>query len=418
MRGAVAQVVDSSYARDARPDAMRDSWREASLDGPPAVRVVDDAHNVAFANRASDIHIEPIDNGGRIRFRVDGILREHRPLTSALLEQVVSRIKLMASMDIADRRQPQDGRYQVALHERSMDARVSSMPTISGEKLVIRLLDMQSRAPSLEELGMPRKLLARYRSIVHAPYGFVVVCGPTGSGKTTTLYASIAERNDDTQNICTVEDPVEVRMPGVAQVQINERAGVTFASALRAFLRQDPNVLMVGEMRDAETAKVALSAALSGQLIMTTLHASDAPRSVERLVELGLSRRAIAAALSGVLAQRLVRTLCGDCRVRTDVDARDRGLFAGMDAGAVYRAGGCRSCDGTGYSGRTGLFEYISIADDLREAIADGHPAVALASLATARGYEPMWAEGIRLVRAGVTSLDELHRVLAIGRDE
>lgn len=286
------------------------------------------------------------------------------------------------------------------------------MPTINGEKLVVRLLDLHARIPTLEELGMSPALRAHYRALVHSPHGFVVVCGPTGSGKTTTLYASLAERNVLAQHVCTVEDPVEVRIPGVAQVQVNERAGMTFAAALRSFLRQDPNVLMVGEMRDGETAKVALSAALSGQLVMTTLHASDAPRVIERLHELGAQRHSIAAGLSAILAQRLVRRLCRACRERTELsnaDARVLGLPAGSPA---YKARGCNECGGKGYRGRIGIFEFLPITHEIRNAIASGASYAAISELGRSAGYRPMVADGITRLSSGETSLDELHRVL------
>ncbi|MEO9170885.1 MAG: GspE/PulE family protein, partial [Candidatus Baltobacteraceae bacterium] len=306
-----------SIAYDAHATEREDTIERG--DAPPAVRAVDSLHDAAVRAGASDVHIEPTHDGGRVRHRIDGILREVRRMPAPLFAQVVSRIKLLAAMDIADKRQPQDGRYHIEHSGKSIDARVSSMPTISGEKIVVRLLDMHARVPSLEYLGMPPDLLAQYRDLVHAPHGFIVVCGPTGSGKTTTLYASLSERNVEGQHVCTIEDPVEVRLAGIAQVQVHARAGVTFAAALRSFLRQDPNVIMVGEMRDSETAAVAMSAALSGQLVVTTLHASDAPRTVDRLVELGLKRHAIAAGLSGIVAQRLVRELCLHCRMRTPV---------------------------------------------------------------------------------------------------
>ncbi|HUA09695.1 MAG TPA: GspE/PulE family protein [Candidatus Acidoferrales bacterium] len=340
--------------------------------------------------RASDIHLEPTRTGGRVRLRVDGILRESEQLARELFHPMVSRVKLLAAMDIAERRVPQDGRYLVQRLERCLDARVSSMPTIDGEKLVIRLLDMQAEVPSLAGLGMTPLILARFRKVVHAPHGFVVVCGPTGSGKTTTLYAALAERNVEGQSICTVEDPIEVQLAGVAQVQVNARAGLTFASALRAFLRQDPNVIMLGEMRDTESASVAMSAALSGQLVMTTLHASDAPRAIERLAELGLGRQTLAAGLSAVISQRLVRRLCRDCR----------------------RAAGCEHCGGTGYRGRTAIFEFLPMTDAIRSMIAQGSPPLSLAEIAMRSGYEPMMSAGASLVAGGETSRGELERVL------
>jgi type II secretory ATPase GspE/PulE/Tfp pilus assembly ATPase PilB-like protein len=323
-------------------------------------------------------------------------------------------MKLLAGMDIADRRQPQDGRYAIERAGRSIDARVSSMPTLLGEKLVVRLLDHHARIPTLESLGMPERTLARFRRVIHAPHGFVVACGPTGSGKTTTLYAAMAERNDDSQNLCSVEDPVEVRIPGVAQVQVNVRAGVTFASALRAFLRQDPNVIMVGEMRDEETAGVAASASLSGQLVFTTLHSNDAPKAIDRLIELGVARHTIAAGVSAIVAQRLVRRLCESCRTPFEVNGALAREFAMQDGLRAYRANGCRACGGAGYAGRIAIFECVFIDDAMRRCIAEGKPSVALADLARESGYEPMLADGIRRVISGETTFEELRRVLIV----
>ncbi|MDQ2864679.1 MAG: GspE/PulE family protein [Candidatus Eremiobacteraeota bacterium] len=384
-------------------------------DAPPAIRAIDDLHDAAVSSGASDIHIEPTGDGGRVRYRIDGMLHEVRRLPAPMLAQIVSRVKLLAGMDIADKRQPQDGRYHVDAAGKSIDARVSSMPTIGGEKVVIRLLDMHASIPTLERLGIAPDMLERYRARIHAPHGFVVVCGPTGSGKTTTLYASLNERNVEGQHICTVEDPVEARLPGVAQVQVHPRAGLTFASALRSFLRQDPNVIMVGEMRDSETASVAISAALSGQLVVASIHASDAPRTVDRLVELGLKRHAIAAGLSGVVAQRLVRELCEHCRLPVTIAAADaEDLRLGRSA-SVYEARGCERCNGSGYRGRIGIFEFLAVTNGVRAAIATGESSVSLAEMAAADGYEPMVSDGIRCVLHGRTSIEELRRVLSIG---
>lgn len=387
---------------------------DVSGDAPPAIRAVDDLHDVALARNASDIHIEPAPNGGRVRLRVDGVLHDLRQLPPPLFAHVVSRVKLLAGMDIADKRAPQDGRYQIEAHGRCVDARVSSMPTIEGEKLVIRLLDMRARVAQFEGLGMPEMLLRAFRRNVHAPHGFVLVCGPTGSGKTTTLYAALGERNVDGQQCCTVEDPVEVRMSGVAQVQVNSRAGVTFATALRSFLRQDPNVIMVGEMRDAETAAVAMSAALSGTLVLASLHASDAPRTVQRLIELGLNRHAIAAGLSCVLAQRLVRRLCDACRRRRCARGYVK-LLGIADGEVVYEPGGCGACEGSGYRGRAGIFEFLPMSPPLRACVADGASPATLTRVACDQGYEPMLTDGARRVRHGDTSVEELRRVLVLG---
>jgi type IV pilus assembly protein PilB len=383
-------------------------------DDAPAVRALDDIHDRALERAASDIHIEPTQSGGRVRQRVDGILFQARVLTPELFGQVVTRIKLLAGMDIADRRQPQDGRYAIERNGRCVDARVGSVPTILGEKLVVRLLDHQARVPTLGALGIPDTLLNRFQRVLHAPHGFVIACGPTGSGKTTTLYAAMSERNLDSQNICSVEDPVEVRIPGIAQIQVNTRAGVTFASALRAFLRQDPNVIMVGEIRDEETAAVAASAALSGQLVLATLHSNDAPKAVERLMELGVAPHTIAAGLSAVVAQRLVRRLCAVCRLPYQVSRQLAREFSIEDGLTAYRAAGCDACTGTGYMGRSAVFECLFIDDELRRLIARGASSVAIADRACSTGYEPMIVDGTRRALSGETTLDELRRVLAV----
>lgn len=371
-------------------------------DEAPAVRVVAKLYDRAVTEHASDLHIEPTGHGGRVRFRVDGILREVETIPDVLYGAVISRVKLLSGMDITDKRQPHDGRYTVNVNQREIDARVSSIPTINGEKIVVRLLDLHAKSSTLTALGMAGSTLDAYVQAVRAPYGFVVVTGPTGSGKTTTLYASLAELNSPTRNICSVEDPIEMKLAGVAQVQVNPKAGVTFPSALRAFMRQDPNVLMVGEMRDFETAAVGIAAALTGQLVLTTLHSNDAPRTIERLVELGIDRHAIASALTIVLGQRLVRKLCEHCR--KPVPGRTANVFA---------AAGCDVCAGTGYVGRVGVFEALVVNDVLRDAIANGASTVQIAALGRERGYRPMFEDGLRAVGEGRTTLDELHRVVA-----
>jgi general secretion pathway protein E len=315
-------------------------------------------------------------------------------------------------MDIADKRQPQDGRLSVPFEQRDIDARVSSMPTIDGEKLVIRLLDHQTQTCDIGALGMPPAMLATYRRLLRSPWGFIVVTGPTGSGKTTTLYASLADLDATTKNVCSVEDPVEMRVRGVTQVGVNPRAGVTFESALRGFMRQDPNVIMVGEMRDAQTAAVAISASLAGQLVFTTLHSNDAPRTVERLIELGVARGSLAAGLTAVLAQRLVRRLCEGCRFPAPIPP-DLSAQLATQARHWWVPAGCPACGGTGYSGRVGVYEMLVIDDVLRDTIGTGGSSVAIAQHAVQAGYRPMFHDGLAKVEAGETSFEELIRVVA-----
>ena len=330
-----------------RPSTILSRDASVSADVPaPVAHAVDASLRRAVAAQASDLHIEPsADGSGRTRLRVDGIMRAGEVIGRDLYNPVISRLKLLAGLDIANRRLPQDGRYSLVIEGRRIDARVSSIPTLDGEKIVIRLLDHHIALPRLDDLGMDARALASYRTIAHAPWGFVVVSGPTGSGKTTTLYASIAELDSRVRNICTVEDPVEAKLGAVSQVQVNVRAGLTFPAALRSFMRQDPDVIMIGEMRDAETAAVGVGAALAGQTVFATVHSNDAARTIDRLVELGVSRHSLAAALTAVVAQRLVRTLCRACRRRETVPAPLREAVAACADSWYVPAGARRATD-------------------------------------------------------------------------
>jgi type II secretory ATPase GspE/PulE/Tfp pilus assembly ATPase PilB-like protein len=378
----------------------------------PAVRSVDSLFERAIAAHASDIHIEPQPAGGAIRLRIDGILTPLESIVADKYNAFVSRIKLLAGMDIADKRQPQDGRLTIPFEKRAIDARVASLPTIDGEKLVIRLLDRQAQSCDIAALGMPPEMLATYRRLLRSPWGFIVVTGPTGSGKTTTLYASLSDLDAALNNVCSVEDPIEMRVLGVTQVGVNPRAGVTFESALRGFMRQDPDVIMVGEMRDAQTAAVAISASLAGQLVFTTLHSNDAPRTIERLVELGVARQSLAAGLTAVLAQRLVRRLCESCRVPAPIPDDIQSRFATSQA-RWWVPGTCRACAQSGYCGRVGVYEMLVVDDELRDIIGGGGSSVAIAQLACGSGYRPMIVDGFAKVLAGATSFEELVRVVA-----
>ena len=409
-RDAIRARLSDVYREDAPLRVSSSPTLEA-----PAVAVVSEIHRDAILADASDVHIEPWVRGGRVRQRVGGILRHSRNIDEDLYGHVVSRIKLLAGMDIADKRQPQDGRYDIDVAGQSFDARVSSVPTIAGEKLAIRLLDHHARIPSLEQLDVPEEFYDRLKRVCSAPHGFIVAAGPTGSGKTTTLYGVMNQRDALSENLCSVEDPIEVRIPGVAQVQVNARAGVTFASALRAFLRQDPNVIMVGEMRDQETAAVAASASLSGQLVLTTLHSNDAPSAVERLVELGVHRRTMSAGLTAIVAQRLVRRLCISCRTPYSALKSIATEFRLAEGTTIYRAGGCADCDRTGYDGRTAIFEVLFVDDAIREAVSSGASSVSLRRIAQRSGFKPMLQHGLWRALEGQTSVEELRRVLAIG---
>jgi type II secretory ATPase GspE/PulE/Tfp pilus assembly ATPase PilB-like protein len=396
-----------------RPTTILSRGASASDDAPvPVSRVLDDILSRALAAGASDVHIEPFSDGsGHVRYRIDGVLHAGMTLDAALYAPLISRLKLLASMDIANRRLPQDGRYTIAVDRRRVDARISSLPTFDGEKLVIRLLDYQTALPRLADLGIDAASLRAYRLAAHAPWGFVVVSGPTGSGKTTTLYATIGDLDRHDRNICTVEDPIEGYLNGVSQVGVNVRAGLTFPIALRSLVRQDPDVIMVGEMRDAETAAVAVAAALAGQTVLATVHSNDATRTIDRLVEFGVARHSLAAALTAVVAQRLVRRLCPACRRREVVPAEFRPALPDCD-GTWFVAAGCAACDGRGYSGRTAVFEMLSIDDPLRESIAAGASSSALAQLAKARGHRSLFDDAAAKITSGVTTFSEVERVV------
>ena len=389
--------------------ALQPSAAEAAT---PVAGALDAYLRRAVDARASDLHVEPSGDGaGRTRLRVDGLLRAGDPIRRELYAPLVSRLKLLAGLDISNRRLPQDGRYSVIVDGRRIDARVSSIPTIDGEKLVIRLLDHHVALPRLDDLGLDPAALGAYRRVAHAPWGFVVVSGPTGSGKTTTLYASIAELDRAVRNVCTVEDPIEARLDDVAQVQVNVRAGLTFPVTLRSFVRQDPDVIMIGEMRDDETAAVGVSAALAGQTVFATVHSNDAPRTIDRLVELGVERHSLAAALTAVVAQRLVRKLCACCRRREPVPAGLRAFFPD-ESGGWFVPAGCPQCEGTGYAGRTGVFEVLEADDAIREAIAAGVPSATLAHVAAERGHRSLYHAAAEKVITGTTSFSEVERAV------
>jgi general secretion pathway protein E len=380
---------------------------------PPVIRFVNllirDAHDA----RASDIHLESTREGLRARFRIDGVLTDVPSPPKGLQAAVVSRVKLLAELDIAERRQPQDGRIRVRLEERELDLRVSTVPTLYGESVVLRLLDRGGRPVALAELGMAPDTLARFRAIALRPHGIVLATGPTGSGKTTTLYAALGLRQRSAEKIITVEDPVEYHLDGVTQVPVNRKAGVSFASALRSLLRQDPDVLMVGEMRDGETAQIAVQAAMTGHLVFSTLHTNDALGAIPRLADLKVEAYLVAATLEGVLAQRLVRRVCPDCRERYTPDPQAVALLAQKPVGqeTLVRGNGCPKCRGTGYRGRIGIFELVSMTEDLKQAIARLAPAEKLRELALSGGMVTLKADGWAKVQAGLTTVEEVLRV-------
>ncbi len=379
----------------------------------PVVRFVNLLIREAHDARASDIHLEATRDGLRARLRIDGVLTELPSPPRGLQAAVVSRIKLLAELDIAERRAPQDGRIRVRLESRELDLRISTVPTLYGESVVLRLLDRGGQPVSLDDLGMAPETLEVFRRLASRAHGIVLATGPTGSGKTTTLYAALGLRNPATEKIITVEDPVEYHLNGVTQVPVHTKAGVTFAAALRSILRQDPDVLMVGEMRDAETGGIAVQAAMTGHLVFSTLHTNDAVSAIARLTDLRVEPYMVAATVEGVLAQRLVRRLCSDCRERYRPDPAVVALLAHQPVGEVIleRGAGCSACRQTGYRGRTGIFELLEVTDEVKQLLSHGADYATLRALALSQGMTTLKADGWRKVRAGITTVEEVLRV-------
>jgi len=380
---------------------------------PPVIRFVNLLIREAHDARASDIHLESRREGLSARFRVDGVLTELPSPPKGLQAAVVSRIKLLAELDIAERRAPQDGRIRVRLEERELDLRVSTVPTLYGESVVLRLLDRGGQPVALDELGMATDTLETFRRAAERPHGILLATGPTGSGKTTTLYAALGLRERTAEKIITVEDPVEYHLEGVTQVPVNVKAGMTFAGALRSILRQDPDVLMVGEMRDGETAAIAVQAALTGHLVFSTLHTNDAASAVTRLADLKVEPYLVAATLEAVLAQRLVRKICPDCRERYKPDPDAVALFARQAVGhlVLERGRGCAACRQTGYRGRTGIFELLVVTEEIKQQLLKAPNAGALRALGEDQGMVTLRQDGWRKVQAGLTTVEEVLRV-------
>jgi general secretion pathway protein E len=406
--------AEFSPTGDATDDPLADARDLANQ--PPVIRYVNLLIREAHEARASDIHLESTKEGLSARFRIDGVLTELPSPPKGLQAAVVSRIKLLAELDIAERRAPQDGRIRVRLEERELDLRVSTVPTLYGESVVLRLLDRGGRPVGLDELGMAPETLDAFRRLAERPHGILLATGPTGSGKTTTLYSALALRHRTAEKIVTVEDPVEYHLEGVTQVPVNAKAGMTFAGALRSILRQDPDVLMIGEMRDGETAAISVQAALTGHLVFSTLHTNDAPSAMTRLVDLKVESYLIAATLEGVLAQRLVRKICPECRERYKPDPGAVALLAQQPVGhvALERGRGCSACRHTGYRGRTGLFELLLVTDEIKQALLKSPNAGALREIAHAQGMTALRQDGWRKVQAGITTVEEVLRVAEV----
>jgi type IV pilus assembly protein PilB len=388
-----------------------------SADDAPVIKLVNQIVAQAAEQGTSDIHFEPEDGSMRVRFRIDGVLVETMTVPRRMVSGVVSRLKIMSDLDIAERRLPQDGRVGLSLDGRHIDLRVVTLPSVHGENIVIRILDKSNVQFDFEKLGMGESDAARFQKAFHQAYGAVLVTGPTGSGKSTSLYAAVGELNTSEKNIITIEDPVEYQLEGITQVQVNKKAGLTFANGLRAMMRADPDIIMVGEIRDAETAKIAIEAALTGHLVLSTLHTNDAPTSITRLVEMGIEPFLVASAVDCVIAQRLCRTLCSHCKERTIISAavlQDHGFRSAVDIEA-YDPKGCSRCGGSGYKGRIGLYEVMTITDEIRRLAIERAPADRIAEVAMRDGMRRLRDDGLEKVRQGRTSIAEVSRVTGTG---
>jgi len=410
-----ADLADDAAGPESLDSLIDDIPQTADLldssDSAPVIRLINGLISEAIKRKASDIHIEPFEDRLSIRFRIDGVLQEVLAPARRLSSLLASRIKVMARLDIAEKRVPQDGRISLSLGGRSIDVRVSTLPSRYGERVVLRILDKSEARFDLAQLGMEAETQRAFRAALAQPNGIILVTGPTGSGKTTTLYAALSELNDGQRNILTVEDPIEYGLDGVSQTQVNPKVGMTFAAGLRAILRQDPEIVMVGEIRDVETAQIAVQASLTGHLVLSTVHTNSAAAAVTRLRDMGVEPFLLSSTMSAVMAQRLVRRLCGECRAPYEPDAREKALL-GLDAHApqtFYRAVGCPACGGQGFDGRLGIYELITLTDSIRTLVHNDAREAEIEDAAF-KDSDTLLASGAKHVIAGLTTSEEVLR--------
>lgn len=427
-RYSVSSEAARSIAQGLEAEASLDALSEGvgvtadlldSEDDAPVIRLINGLISEAIRQGASDIHIEPYEHAVIVRLRVDGVLREILQSPARLKSRLTSRIKVMARLDIAEKRLPQDGRVSLTLGGRAVDVRVSTLPSRHGERVVMRLLDKDQGLRSLDALGIGPELLTRIKAALRTPNGVILVTGPTGSGKTTTLYAALNLLNDRTNNILTVEDPIEYAIDGIGQTQVNAKIGMTFAAGLRAILRQDPDIVMVGEIRDVETAQIAVQASLTGHLVFSTVHTNDAVAAITRLRDMGVEPYLIASTVRAIIAQRLVRRLCNSCKRPAVVGAHERALLCSVAAAdaVVYEGVGCAACNGAGYVGRVGLYEFVQIDDGIRRLIHENASEQEMAAHAFVAS-DTLLKSGLRCAAAGVTSLTDVLRAASSGQAE
>lgn len=409
--------TDTETAEDAEDDLVRDDELNldtliAKAEEAPVVKLVDLIIRQAIDERASDIHIEPYKNRIGLRYRVDGVLYDIPPPARHLHLPIISRIKILAKMDIAEKRLPQDGSFMVRSEKRTIDLRISTIPTVYGEKVVVRLLDRSQLPLELGQLGFEQKPLEDFRQAISSPYGMVFLTGPTGSGKTTTLYAALSEINNPHKNIITIEDPVEYRIDGINQVQVKPDIGLNFATALRSFLRQDPDIMMIGEVRDLETAQICVRSALTGHLVFSTLHTNDAVSAISRLIDIGIETYLLMPSLLIVVAQRLVRKLCPDCKEAYEPTPEKLGKIE-LNAELIYKPKGCEKCNQIGYRGRIGVYEIMVINEEITRLVLERAATAKIIQAAKSGGMDTLWDSGLRKVENGSTSLEEVMAIVS-----
>jgi type IV pilus assembly protein PilB len=409
--GSVEDIVDVFIKEKPEEQARMAKDFTATAEEPPIIKLVNLLVVQAVRERASDIHIEPEEEKVRVRYRIDGVLHEVKELPKYLQSAIVSRIKVIAKMDIAETRAPQDGRIELKMENKNLDLRVSSFPTVHGENVVLRILDKSTALVGLHELGFANKDLENFNTLIKKPNGIILVTGPTGSGKTTTLYATLAAINSVEKNIITVEDPVEYAIPLVRQTQVNPKAGLTFAGALRSILRQDPDIIMVGEIRDKETAEIAIQASLTGHLVFSTLHTNDAPSALTRLIDMGIEPFLIASSVIGVLAQRLVRVICDKCKEEYSPSVELLKELGLPEATKFYRGKGCTKCKNTGFLGRIGIYELVLLNSEIKDMITAKSSAADIKKKALSLGMRTLFQDGIEKTKNGVTTIEEVLRV-------
>lgn len=403
------ELLETGYQEEVEESQLR-----SDAAGGPVIRLVNFYIASAVEKESSDIHIEPFESKVRVRFRIDGVLREQQSPPANLKAGILTRIKIMSKMDIAEHRLCQDGRINILVGEKMIDLRVSVIPTLYGEKVVMRILDRSSLMLDLTKLGFSEDSLKKYNAAIETPYGIVLVTGPTGSGKTTTLYSTLARLNKPDRQIMTIEDPVEYNLHGINQIQVNEDIGLSFAAALRAFLRQSPNIILVGEIRDSETAEIAIRAALTGHLVFSTIHTNDAPTTINRLIDIGIPPYLVASALILIQAQRLVRRICSNCKEKVNVNLK---ILEEMNIptdtfpeGIVYKGKGCSECNHTGYKGRVGLYEIMPISPEIRSMILKSEASDRIGEQAVEEGMNTLKLDGLQKVKDGITTIEELMR--------